>query len=100
MYDETLITFNSMMEMFKERNKTYSENYRKVGTIMAILFPDGISLEGPDDFVRFHFLDWIVGKLTRYAASELTHEDSMFDLAVYAAMLATFTRIKNNERKS
>jgi hypothetical protein len=99
MYDETLITFNSMIEMFKERNKTYSENYHKVGTIMTILFPDGIKLDSPDDFVRFHFLDWIVGKLTRYAASE-PHEDSMFDLAVYAAMLATFTRIKNNERKS
>jgi hypothetical protein len=98
MYDETLITLNTMTETFKERNKTYSENYRKVGAIMAILFPDGIELYGPNDFVRFHFLDWIVGKLTRYAACE--HEDSMFDLAVYAAMLATFTRIKNNERKS
>lgn len=76
-----------MAETYRERNVVYGDNFKKMGPLMVSLFPNGITLKTEQDFIQFHLLDWICGKLTRFASSDLTHIDSIHDLAVYAAML-------------
>jgi hypothetical protein len=81
---------DTMAATFRERNATYGDNYTRIGPTLALLYPDGITLKTPDDFVRFHFIVLIVVKLTRFTSSGSTHIDSVHDLGVYAAMLESF----------
>jgi hypothetical protein len=77
----------SMAQTYKERNKTYGDNFLTMGPVMKALFPNGITLKTEQDFIMFHLLDWLVGKLTRFVKTDMTHVDSIHDLAVYAAMI-------------
>jgi len=76
-------------QLYQERNAVYGDNYKRVGPVMANLFPDGVNLKTDDDFMRFHLLELIVVKLTRYCHNYDAggHEDSITDLGVYAFML-------------
>jgi hypothetical protein len=74
-----------MAATYRDRNATYGNNCTKVGQILAILYPDGMQLKTADDFTRWHLVDWMVGKLTRFSCGN--HLDSIHDLAVYAAMV-------------
>lgn len=75
--------------IYEQRNKLYGDNYKRFGPIMALLFPDGIELNGGDDFNRFGVFVQMIAKCTRYAEqfSRGGHEDSLDDLAVYTMML-------------
>jgi hypothetical protein len=75
---------------FEERNKVYGNNYLRVGGVMAALFPNGVMLRTPEEFVRWHNFELLVVKLSRFAVSGLTHQDSMHDSMVYSAMLESF----------
>lgn len=83
-----------MAETYRERNKVYGDNWRKVGDFLAALFPNGVTLEKPEDHNRYHFLVMIAVKLTRYAQNwdRGGHEDSLLDSAVYSAILAELDR--------
>lgn len=76
-----------MADTFRERNKVYGDNYKRVGAVMMALFPQGMSLTSAEDFNKWHLFELMVVKLTRFANSGLTHQDSIHDLAVYAAMV-------------
>jgi len=76
-----------MAETYRERNKVYGDNYKRVGDVMAALFPDGVRLDAPHEFNVWHLFELMVVKLTRFANSGLKHQDSIHDLAVYAAMV-------------
>lgn len=73
----------------RERHAVYGDNYRMVGKIMAVLFPEGVKLKTEADHNRFHILMLVVVKLTRYATNWRSggHRDSLTDLSAYAAML-------------
>lgn len=71
-----------------ESNARYKDNWRKVGELMAILYPDGVTLKTPDDFARWHLIELMMVKITRYANGG-NPQDSLQDLAVYTAMVAT-----------
>ena len=74
-----------MAKTFKERQSVYKDNYKMVAKLMAVLFPDGV----PSALVvedQFHLFELMLVKLSRYAISNLTHIDSVHDLAVYGAM--------------
>lgn len=90
---ESVKTLEQMLATFKERNLLYGENYLALGRTMVAMFPDGIVLKTEEDFIKFHFLDWMLGKLTRYARNGCTHEDSILDASVYGAMLTAFTKV-------
>lgn len=77
----------SMADTFEERNKVYGDNYKMVGPIMTILFPHGVQLRTADDFNKWHLLELTIVKLTRFAASGMTHVDSIHDAAIYCAMV-------------
>ncbi len=76
----------NMADTFRERNKVYGDNYKRVAKLMAVLFPDGV----PSELVikdQFHLFELLIVKLSRFAVSNLTHQDSIHDAAVYAAMI-------------
>ena len=77
----------SMAATFRERNAAYGANWTAIGPTLAVLYPNGITLKTPEDFLRFHYIVLIVVKLSRFTFSHNTHLDSVQDLGVYAAML-------------
>lgn len=87
--DETL---THMAETFRERNSTYGDNWITVGDVFVAMFPEGLELQTEADFIAFHWLSWIIGKLTRFVNSNMKSLDSLHDVAVYCAMLETFLK--------
>ena len=75
--------------LFKRRNDDYGNSYHSFGKIMESFFPDGIKLEGEQDFGRFAILNILIGKMHRYGNNfhKNGHADSLDDISVYAAML-------------
>ena len=86
-----------MMKTCKERSAVYGANYKMVGNIMTVLFPDGVTLKTPEDFTLFSLFDTKINKLCRFAHSELTHVDSIHDDGVYSAIIESL--IDNNDNK-
>jgi hypothetical protein len=73
-------------ETFKERNAVYGSNYKMVGKLMAVLFPDGVSPELLHSDM-FHLFELKLVKISRFAISGMTHKDSIRDDCVYSAMI-------------
>lgn len=75
--------------LYEERNVIYGDNYKRFGPIMALLFPNGLTLNTPDDFNRYGVFVQVAAKLTRYAENFTRggHIDSLDDTAVYSMML-------------
>jgi len=86
-----------MADTYRERNKVYGDNYKRVGDVMMALFPNGVTLETAEQFNTWHLFELMVVKITRFANSELQHEDSIHDLAVYAAMVESLIRKENKQ---
>lgn len=64
----------------------YRDNYRMVPKVMAALFPEGV----PPELVlteKWHIFELVVVKMTRLAATRLTHLDSAHDVGIYGAMM-------------
>jgi hypothetical protein len=87
-----------MGETFRERNKVYGDNYKRVGEVMNALFPDGVELKTVEDYNIWHLFELMIVKLTRFTNSNLTHEDSIHDAAVYAAMVESLINGKGREK--
>lgn len=76
---------------YAERNAVYQDNYLRVAPVIRALWPAGV----PSELVtsdRWHLFELLVVKLTRFATSDLTHQDSVHDAAVYAAMIESDLR--------
>lgn len=72
---------------FAERNAVYGDNFEMVGRVMKAMFPHGVTLVTMEDFLVWHTFELSVVKLSRLAASGLTHKDSVQDLMVYSGIL-------------
>jgi len=81
-----------MEAIYAERNERYKENWREFGPVMDAIFPKGVTLRGPDDFIKFSLFEWALGKLIRFARTDFTHEDSILDAAVYLTILLMYLR--------
>lgn len=76
----------SAAETQKDRESEYGDNYRTFKALIQALFPQGLD----DDVAftnEFGVFMMIVVKMSRLAASDLTHIDSAHDIIVYAAIL-------------
>lgn len=84
----------AMAATYEERNALYKDNYKRIGAMFVLLFPEGLTVREPDDWNRLFLLIHCIGKMTRYAAQFGAggHKDSAHDAAVYAAMLEELTR--------
>lgn len=70
-----------------DRNGAYGQNFRMVAPVMKVLFPHGI----PQKLLhstKWHLFELAIVKITRLAATELTHIDSADDAMVFLAMVA------------
>lgn len=85
-----------MADTFRERNAVYKDNAEKVGEVMAVLFPDGVTLKTAADHKFYHLFELLIVKLTRFTNSGLKHEDSVHDLTVYGAMLEAIGVMNHN----
>src|SRR5215472_16173658 len=94
--DEVLI---QMAETFRSRNSEYGDNWITVGKVFAALFPEGLELKTEADWIAFHWLSWIVGKLTRFTNSNMRSLDSLHDIVVYGAMLETYLRTNSKQER-
>ena len=68
-----------MADTYRERNRVYGDN-RSV-----------------EDYNKWHLFELIVVKMTRFANSSLTHQDSIHDMSVYGAMLESIILGEENE---
>ena len=73
------------IETFKEREGKYGDTRHPVADITKILYPNGIHLHTSHDFLEFHILQWVIGKIVRYAHSG--DKDSIHDAGVYSFIL-------------
>lgn len=84
--------------VFENRNAEYQDAYLIVGKVTENLFPNGVNLVTEEDHTRWHLLELIIVKLSRYSANWKTgHKPSMDDLIVYGAMLAALDDEMNVE---
>jgi hypothetical protein len=75
-----------MADTYRERNAVYGSNYKMVGKLMAVLFPNG----APPEILhsdQFHLFELVLVKISRLAISGLAHQDSAHDAGVYCAMI-------------
>lgn len=77
---------------FRERNAVYGSSSIKVGQVMSILFPNGYTCRTDADHRMMDHFNRVIAKLVRFVNSDLTHEDSIHDLCVYAAMCETVAK--------
>lgn len=90
------MTASEILRAAAALNLSKSEEYgnapNRFGEVMSAFFPSGIHIEGIADFNRFQIFVQMVVKLTRYRENWVGggHEDSLRDLAVYAAMLQAY----------
>jgi len=84
-----------MGRTFKERNALYKDNAVLVGALMAVMFPNGVTLKTPEDFHMWHLFELKIVKLTRFIKSGLKHEDSIHDDAIYSAMCERLVNTHN-----
>jgi hypothetical protein len=90
---------DQMAATFRERNAVYGDNYKMVGPMMKVLFPQGVPPEVLHSH-QFHLFELALVKISRYAISGLQHQDSVRDLGVYAAMMeAIVVQQQHSEKK-
>ena len=96
-YGTAAEVLEKMADTYRERNRVYGDNYLVVGQVMKSLFPDGVDLRSVEDYNKWHLFELIVVKMTRFANSSLTHQDSIHDMSVYGAMLESIILGEENE---
>lgn len=85
-----------------EKNSDYGDAQHVVGQILEIQFPDGVTLESPQDFKRFGLYVRILDKVSRMGTlgfenadrqvDDETIVDTASDLANYATLFAADCR--------
>ena len=88
--DTVASILKSAADLFEERNAEYKDNYKTVGTIYQVFFPDGLTLRTKKDFERFALFMQMTNKMLRYSVNFHTqpNPDHLRDLIACAAMLA------------
>jgi hypothetical protein len=93
--EEVLKVFGESIDVFTTRNRTYGNNFMKMGGVLSAMFPGGLLLNTTDDFNRFCLFVEAIGKLSRYSqafADGKFHNDSVKDSGVYSFMLEALDR--------
>lgn len=77
--------FDEAKQTYIDRSSMYSDTWEAVGVITHALYPGGILLDTPEKFAKFHILQWMIGKMVRYAYSD--EKDCIHDAGIYAFIL-------------
>lgn len=85
------------LALYRDRNGAYKDCWVKTGAVLSTVF-DKTDLRTADDYTKFQLVNMIISKVIRYAASNMTHQDSVDDLVTYAAMLAALNKSTNDNK--
>lgn len=98
-FEPVVATLAAMSGTYRERNAVYKDNYKTAGAMLHAMYsglnPPHRPADCPRHFEVDHLLWLIIVKLSRFAHSDSTHVDSMLDIGVYAAMIATILQEKS-----
>ena len=83
----------SAAQTYEERHKLYGDNYKHFGKCMKGIFPEPLTIETEEEWVRVGLILNIVTKVTRYGQNlkKGGHQDSIHDASVYCSMLEEMT---------
>lgn len=88
MADDVAELMRRLATLKEEKGKEYGDTWDQVDAIMTILFPKGVTVaEG--QWKHWHILHWTIGKLVRFANTNMASLDSLDDLIVYLSILRT-----------
>lgn len=87
----------AMAKTYRERNLIYGDNWETHVDALRAIFPDGIVMKDFFETAMYSWFSIILGKMTRFANAKFRHQDSIHDIAVYAAMMESFLE-KNSAR--
>ena len=85
-------------DTYRKKNANYGNSWMLTGQILALVFPEGVTLDTPRKFIVMGMVTRMLDKILRYARLELTAEkdkvgekssESAFDLGVYGFMSGT-----------
>ena len=80
---------------YRQRNPLYGNNYKQIGTVLKVLFRNGVPTMDEAGWNRYAAWMALLQKTIRYAISlerdGSGHADSAHDAMVYAAMLEELT---------
>jgi hypothetical protein len=88
-----------MAKTFRDRNAVYGDNWRMVGQLMAVMFPNGVVLKDAQDYDVWHLFELQIVKLSRFAISGRTHIDSQHDMSVYGAMIEAILKQQQESKQ-
>lgn len=80
----------TMAQTYRERNAIYGDNWQSHGAALRAIFPDGITLKDEFETTMYQWFSIMLGKMTRLANAKFRHQDSIHDIAVYAAMMEAY----------
>lgn len=89
------------MEIIRQRETTYGNSgYHQHAAIINALFPNGLKLEGEEQFGRWALLGMIIAKVVRYSNNITAdgHDDSMLDIGNYAFLLLAYDKNIRQEK--
>lgn len=77
----------SLAQLVQTKQQAYGDSFKKVGQIMAILYPDGVKPGGFDDALALvRVLDKIVRIVTANGEKDALGENPWRDIAGYALL--------------
>ena len=63
------------------------DEYDRIGALMTVLFPDGLRLDGEEDFAAFYLQARIVEHVSRFAQRGMKDRQSIHGVSTYSAIL-------------
>jgi hypothetical protein len=89
------------IEILTERDSQYGQAYNKVGSIMQILFPNGITIDTTEQHQQFDLLKQVIGKLARFSHQFPSgiHRDSLIDAGNYITLLLANVEQQKQSKK-
>lgn len=100
---------NDAIKLFQKKNNehNYNGNDRRFGEVMDKMYPDGLTIKGPEMWTRYGIFHQMVSKILRLSNVSFSSQndksmekrmDNAIDEVVYSAMLAAnFAKCEGNE---
>lgn len=65
----------------------HEDEYDRIGALMTVLFPEGLRLDGEEDFAAFYLHARIVEHVSRFAEKGMQDRQAIHGVSKYSAML-------------
>jgi len=92
--------FEALAKINRSQGNLYGD-FKKLGRVLSSIFPEGLTINGEDDWNRLALFIFAVNKQVRYSVNfhRGGHGDSLDDVSVYSMMLRNMDEPKKRERK-